>query len=159
MHACGHDLHTAALCGAALLLIPESSEKRAVKLVCGLVLTLLLLKPLRSPDIGRFAEILNTPRLGESGLAEKTDALSLDLCRELIRSGTEEYIWDAAQRLGISHLGIRLGMRDGEELPYPWTIELTGEYTSLQKEQLSLLLEGDLGIARERQVRSTDDAG
>ena len=40
----------------------------------------------------------------------------------------------------------------------PWSIALTGTVTEEQKEKLSLLLEGELGIPRQRQTWSADDA-
>ena len=71
---------------------------------------------------------------------------------ELTRSTT-------ARRLGIGRLGIRLRLKTEGGLPCPWSIDLTGEASAQQRERLSLLLEGELGIPRERQVWSTDDVG
>ena len=148
----------AVFCGIALLLLPEGGEKRAVRLVCGLAMLLILLRPLLSMDAERFAELLSIRRLQADRLLEETDDLSLDLCRRIIMEETEAYIWDAAARLGITRLGVRVQLRDGEELPYPWSIDLTGDITELQREQLSLLLEGELGIPRQRQTWSKRDA-
>ena len=145
-------------CAFSLLLIPEGSEKRAVKLVCALVLTLLLISPLKELDAEKLTELLTVQRLSGEGITLDTDELSMELCTGIIRKETEEYIWDAARRLGISELGIRLRLSSGEGLPCPWSVDLKGNVTQLQKEELSMLLEGDLGIPRERQNWSRDDA-
>lgn len=148
----------AIFCSVVLLLIPEGSEKRAVKLVCAAMLTILLIRPLRELDTEELTELWTMESLRRNTLVEDTDELSMELCRRIIREETEEYIWDAAGRLGITRLGIRLKLSDGEGLPRPWSVDLTGEVTEKQKEQLSLLLEGELGIPRERQSWSMDDA-
>ena len=146
-------------CAAVLLLIPEGSEKRAVKLVCACLLTLLLIRPLKSLDVQRLTELLTAQRLEQSGLTEETEELSMELLESIIREETEAYIWDAARRLDIGRLGIRLRLKTEGGLPCSWSIDLTGEASAQQRERLSLLLEGELGIPRERQVWSTDDVG
>ena len=154
------DLAVAAVfCAVVLLLIPEGREKRAVRLACALMLTILMIRPLRQLDTERIAELLTLQRMESSGITAEADELSMELCERIIRTETEEYIWDAAQRLGIGKLGIRLRMKTDGGLPCPWSISLTGTVTGEQREQLSLLLEGELGIPKQRQTWSVDDAG
>ena len=149
----------AVFCAVVLLLIPEGSEKRSVKLICAVMMTILLIRPLRELDWERLTELLTVQRLQVSDIAQSADDLSRELCSSIIREETEEYIWDAARRLGITKLGVRLRLNDAEGLPCPWSIDITGSYTAKQKEELSLLLEGELGIQRERQTWSEKDAG
>ena len=162
IHILGEWVRTLAVgaifCAFSLLLIPDGSEKRAVKLTCAAVLTLLLILPLKELDTEELAELLTVQRLGDEGITLDTEELSMELCADIIRKETEEYIWDAARRLGISELGIRLRLSSGEGLPCPWAVDLKGNVTELQKEELSMLLEGDLGIPRERQSWSRNDA-
>lgn len=146
-------------CAVVLLLTPEGSEKRSVKLTCALMLTILLIQPLRRLDEEKLTELLTLRRLEETGLAADTDELSMELYSRIIRRETEEYIWDAAQRLGIRKLGVRIRLKDSGGMPVPWSIDLTGSVTQQQKEALSLLLEGELGIPPQRQTWSLDDAG
>ncbi|MBR3555670.1 MAG: hypothetical protein IKN89_07145 [Oscillospiraceae bacterium] len=149
----------AVFCGAVLLLAPEGKEKRAVKLTCAMMLTILLISPLRRLDARQLTELLTLQRMEENRVVEDADELSMEICSRIIREETEEYIWDAAQRLGIGKLGIRLRLKETRGLPCPWSIELTGSVTASQKEKLALLLEGELGIPEERQTWSVDDAG
>ena len=149
----------AVFCAVVLLMIPEGSEKRAVRLTCALVLTVLLIAPLQKLDARRLTELIALQRLDTAGFTEDADELSMELCTRIIREKTEEYIWDAARRLGIGKLGIRLRLKETGGLPCPWSIDLTGTVTDAQKEELSLRLEGDLGIPRQRQTWSVDDAG
>ncbi len=148
----------AAFCGVVLLLIPEGAEKRATRLTCALMLTILLIAPLRRLDTRQLTELLTMKRMETAGFTEDADELSMELCTRIIREEIEEYIWDAARKLGVTELGIRLRLRETGELPCPWSIALTGTVTEEQKEKLSLLLEGELGIPRQRQTWSADDA-
>ncbi len=146
-------------CAVVLLLIPEGREKRAVKMACSVMLTVLLIRPLRELDMERLTELLTLQRLEKHSLTEKADELSEELYRSVIREETEAYIWDAAQRLGIRKLGVRIRLKSGGEVPIPWSVEMTGAVTERQREELSQLLEGELGIPEERQMWSVDDAG
>ncbi len=148
----------AVFCAVVLLLIPEGSEKRAVKLICAAMLTLLLIRPLQNLDVDALTELLGRYRLQTNTLAENAEDLSMELYRNIILKETEEYIWDAAGKLEIPRLGIRLRLKESSETVYPWSVELTGRYTEEQRDKLSLLLEGELGIPPERQTWSMDDA-
>ena len=148
----------AVFCAVVLLLIPEGREKRALKTVCSFMLLILFVRPLRALDMERLTEALTLQRIEKRSITEAADELSLELCRSIIREETEAYIWDAAQRLGIRKLGVRIRLKSGGELPLPWSIDLTGDVTARQREELSLLLEGELGIPRERQTWSVGDA-
>jgi hypothetical protein len=149
----------AVFCAVVLLLIPEGSEKRAVKFTCACLLTLLLIRPLRELDPEHLTRLMTEQKLRQTSLEENAEELSREVCSGIIRREAEEYIWDAAVRLGIGRLGIRMQLRTVSGIPCPWSVELTGEATQQQREQLSLLLEGELGIPGERQTWSFDDAG
>ena len=145
--------------GAVLSLVPEGSEKRAVRLVCGAVMTLLLIAPLRTLDVSGAALQPAELRRMMTGLREEAGELSDEAAEAFIRDLTEEYILDAAQRLGILRPGVRLTLRGSGEQSLPWAAEITGSFTEEQRGRLSALLEGELGIPEERQIWSGDDAG
>ena len=149
----------AVFCGVVLLLIPEGAEKRASRLTCALMLTILMIAPLRRLDPQKLTGLLTMKRMETAGFTEDADELSMELYTRIIREEIEEYIWDAARKLGIGELGIRLRLKETGGLPCPWSIDLTGTVTEEQKEKLSLLLEGELGIPRQRQMWSVVDAG
>lgn len=145
--------------GAVLALVPEGSEKRAVKLVCGAVLTLLLLAPLRTLDAETLVRQPAALRLLTEGFREEAGEISEEAAEAFIRDAAEEYILDAARRLGVPQPGVRLTLHGSGAQSVPWAAELTGGFTEAQRDRLSLLLEGELGIPAERQIWSVDDAG
>ncbi len=148
----------AMFCGAVLALTPEGSEKRAVKLVCGAALTLLLLAPLRDLDAFRLPELTVSGRVLTERLLAEAEAISEESRLALIRAETEEYIWDASRSLGIARLGIRLDFDWEGDIPVPRSISLRGSWTEEQRTRLSLLLGGELGIPASRQEWSPDIA-
>ena len=144
---------------AVLALVPEGSEKRAVKLVCGAVMTLLLLAPLKTLDAEKLARYPTELRLLTAGLREDAGEISKEAAEVFICDAAEEYILDAARRLGVPQPGVRLDLRrEGEDLVV-WAAELTGSFTEEQRMRLSVLLEGELGIPAERQTWSVNNAG
>ena len=145
--------------GAVLALVPEGSEKRAVKLVCGAVMTLLLVAPLKKLNAGEAAWQPAELRLLRESLREEAGQISREAAEAFIRAGAEEYILDAAGRLGILQPGVRLSLQGEGTASRPWAAELTGGCTEEQRMQLSMLLEGELGIPAERQTWSVNDAG
>ncbi len=149
----------ALFCAVVLAIAPEGGGKRALRMLCAVCLTLLLIRPLERLDLDRLTESLSRQKLLEAGLLEETEDLSREAWHRLIRERTEEYIWTAAAGLGIPRLGVRLTLRDGEELPYPWAAELRGYWTEEQRARLSRLLAGELGVPEERQTWSWEDAG
>ena len=147
------------LSALVLALTPDGKNKAAVKFVLGVMLTLLLLRPLKSWEPEQTALRFSELQLREHSLYETGEALTADLTEAFIRKETEEYIWSAAERLGISELGVRIILRRTENGPIPWEAALRGSWTEAQRGELAFLLEGELGIPAERQAWSRKDAG
>ena len=146
------------LSAVVLALTPEGKSRGAVKFVLGVLMTLLLLRPLvtwKPEDAAlRFSEL----RRSAAGFSESSENLGAELTEAFIRKETEEYIWSAAERLGITELGVRLTLRQTEDGTIPWEAALRGSWTEAQRAELSFLLEGELGIPQARQFWSGCDA-
>ena len=145
--------------GAVASLVPEGSEKRAVKLVCGIVMTLLLLAPLKTLDTEKLARQPTELKSLTDGFREEAGEISNEAAEVFIKDAAEEYILDAARRLGARQPGVRLTFRGNGAQVSLWAAELTGVFTEEQRRRLSLLLDGELGIPPERQTWSVNDAG
>lgn len=146
------------LSAVILALTPEGKSRGTVKFVLGVLMTLLLLRPLVNwkPENAalRFSEL----RRSAAGFSEYGENVGAELAEAFIRKETEEYIWSAAERLGITELGVRLKLRQTETGPIPWETALRGSWTEAQRTELAFLLEGELGIPQERQFWSRNDA-
>lgn len=147
----------AILSAVVLSLAPKGKGQAALRFLTGVLLSVLLLQPLREWKPERAAAFFSRERLLESALREETEQLAESVYRSFIQRETEEYIWNAAAELGVKELGVRIVLADGE-VPYPYQITLRGTMSESQREQLAFLLSGELGIPPERQDWSSTNA-
>ena len=161
MIALGNWLRTliagAFLVSLVLTLAPKGNSTAALRFLTGVLMTLLLILPLAKPetDVIDWADM---EKLRIAALEDEAEALTEKLYSSFIRRETEEYIWSAAEELGIETLGVSLTLDTDEAFPCPLEISLRGMYTEEQREALSARLESELGLSPERQHWSASDA-
>ena len=148
----------ALLVSLLLAFAPEGRARAALKFAAGVLMTVLLLRPLTGPEPETLYDRL-TSGLTEAAALEETAVKQAEavydsfICRE-----TEEYIWSAARELGIDTLGVRV-VTDAEATgTVPREIFLRGCVSETQRCELSRLLETELGIGPEHQYWSGTDA-
>ena len=138
----------AVLVAAAERLTPKGTIRKIASFIGGLVLLLVLLRPVTELRPGR---VELERRSYETAIARKTEELRRENSEALaqgIAREAEAYISDKAEALGCSG-EIRVSTRDtAEDLPLPWSVELTGRYSA----ELSEWMERELDIPAERQV-------
>lgn len=141
----------------ALALAPEGRGKAALKWCCGLMLCLAVAQSATKLRPEVLAEAAAEQRLLAERFALEQEETAWQLYRSIIQTETEAYIWKQAEALGVKALRLRLTLRDGTHCPYPYAISLQGAFTQAQQAELSGLLEGELGIPRERQQWSSSN--
>lgn len=120
------------LLSAAQSLIPPGTVRKAAGFTGGLILLLVLLRPVLGADL-ELLELADT----------QTEAMA-----SIIAEQTEAYILDKAGELGLE-VTVRVETRtEGNGIPVPWSAELTGSWS----QALASALETELGIPAERQV-------
>ena len=144
------------LLSAAQSLIPPGTVRKAAGFTGGLILLLVLLRPVLGADLDRLELDLSAYQAAvEARQAELTEAQT-EAMASIIAERTEAYIWDKAGELGVE-VTARVETRTGEDgVPVPWSAELTGA----RSRELAAYLETELGIPAERQVwheRNTED--
>lgn len=145
----------AAVCAAALALCPEGRVRRVLRLVCGAVMTVALLAPVREFDLDLYARA--AARYGEEAraLGESAEEESDRLSRSIIEDECAAYIWDKADTLGLQVSSVRVGVRwSGDGFWYPWEADLDISGDAAVLETLSAAVESELGIPRARQTFS-----
>ena len=144
------------LLSAAQSLIPPGTVRKAAGFTGGLILLLVLLRPVLGADLGRLELDFDGYQAEISDRQEELAAAQTETLAELIAEETEAYIWDKAGELGVE-VTTRVETRTGEDgIPVPWSAELTGQRSGA----LSSYLEAELGIPAERQVwheQNTED--
>lgn len=127
-------------------LTPEGTVRRICRLAGGLVLALAAVNPVLKLDEGAISRALTEYRVTAedygAALVEKNNLLY----KTIIEEETAAYILDKAKELGIScHVEVVFAY-DEQGNPYPSQVTVLGRLTQLQQDQLSRLIETDLGV-------------
>ena len=136
-----------ALLALAESLVTQEGIRRVLRLAGGVLMILVLLQPVVRMELGDL-------RFSPDALRQEAEALEEEYARQqeaALETGIEEelasYIWDKAQALGLS-CQVRVTVETGADgIPVPRSVTVTGAYS----EDLSEIIETDLGIPREQQ--------
>ena len=129
------------------LLNQGGTPAQLVKLLSGIFLSIIALRPLAQFDLGSLADLRFDYSMDAESAATEGENIAADALAELIKSNTEAYILDKAQSFGVS-LSVDVTVSD-DQIPVPQTVRLTGNASPYVKAQLSALLTDQLGIAKE----------
>ena len=133
-------------------LAPEGGAKRVCRLAGGLALLLAAAGPVTGALkggalTGTLEGWRERTRAVERELEERNDRFYL----AIIEEETAAYVMDKARELGIDcEAEVTYGY-DEEGVPCPWEIAARGRWTQEQREELSRLLEEELGVPARRQ--------
>lgn len=139
---------TAFAAGLARQLAPDGREQAAVRLVGGLLLVLAILRPLGSWDWEGLSLEAGSFRQETLRQTEKYEEEQIAALSAIIAEKTSAYIWDKADRLGLS-CTVEVTVSAGEDgIPLPDTVTITGAYHA----GLSALIEEEVGIPAGKQI-------
>lgn len=132
----------------AVILVKKPAMNRVVRLVGGVLILLVAIRPLLHLDMkdvsNQLEVFLEQYQLDTSFLTEKSQEMA-----DYIRAATEDYIEEQASAVGaILQAEVRLS---GGDLPVPVHVKLTGTANSAQIERLCEILTEDLDIPPEQQ--------
>ena len=133
-------------------LAPEGGAKKVCRLAGGMALLLAAVRPLTGLlDSGFLTQAVDGWRdraqSYELELEEKNDLFYLSIIEE----ETAAYIVDKAKEFGFDCQAEVTYGYDEDSVPRPWEVTARGSWTQEQREQLSRLLEEELGVPAERQ--------
>ena len=142
-------------CIAEVLLNKNSTIGQLGKMLCGLILIISIISPLKQislPDIAGYLDTINTDAYfyaNEGKTQAKSEAANI------IKSKTEAYILDKANKMHCN-INVEIAVSDGDEL-YPCAVIITGSVSPYAKEVLSTYIEESLGIIKEKQTWNSDN--
>ena len=132
--------------GVARQLAPKGREQALVGLVCGLLLTLALLRPLASLEGTEPEWDWEGP--SQAALAETYRQEGQRAISAVIAEKTEAYILDKADRLGL-RCAVEVAVAAGESgIPLPDTVTVRGGYSAA----LAACIEEEVGVPPEKQI-------
>lgn len=137
-----------AICMIAVLvnvLVKQGSIQNVVRLVIGLLLVLVVLKPLGAIDL----EALSLDLTGESLDLREPEQAYQEALRAHIKESTECYIEEYAKELG-AYVQAEVTLSE-DEYPVPAAVKIVGSLNEEQLEALYAYVTDSLGIAQENQ--------
>ncbi len=144
----------AAIISAITLMIsPESKVKRVVSVVCGFMILIALIKPLRGFDYGSFRQSYARMADDAGDFSAPLDEVNENLTRRIIEEKYAAYILDKGAALGFESLEVTVSAMltdDGWYYPDFVTIKTGGDDT--QKRALAYEIEAGLGVSSEELI-------
>ena len=142
----------AALLGAfALALTPAGKVRRVTQLLCGVVMAIALISPLREFDFETYSMGMASYRDTAATAAARLDETNDRLSRTIIESECAAYILDKARARGLTPEEVTVTVKWGEALCwYPYEATLRTEADERVRRELSSIIEAELGIPAER---------
>jgi len=130
-----------------LMISPENKVKRVVSVVCGFMMLIALIRPLREFDYGSFRQSYAQMRDNASDFSAPLDEVNENLTRRIIEEKYAAYILDKGTALGFMKLEVTVsaGKMDGS-LFYPETVTIKTDENEALKNALAYEIEAGLGI-------------
>lgn len=141
----------AIICGVALTVTPSGSVKNVLRVVCGALMTIVLVWPLTGG--GKLWSALDASSYSQRARAVAQGALEegTNISRDIIKQELESYVLDKAQSLGMEDVEVQVELRwSSEGCWYPVKVRLSAP-TALGRQALERVIEGELGVPPEEQ--------
>lgn len=132
-------------------LIPEGSIRKIGKLTGGLLLLLVVLRPLGELKSIDMSEILLDYRIQSEAYAAGLESENARLIKSIIEEETAAYIQDKATGMGIECRAQVTCSTDADGISAPESAAISGALTQEQIQRLSRLIEEELAIPAENQ--------
>lgn len=138
----------ACICGIALGLLPDSRARTLLKLLCGMILAVTVIRPVSGLKLEEFLRLDDLLADTASQTAAIGEAYSEKRYRQLIKEETAAYILDKATAIGVK-ITAEVGL---DETGIPALVRLSGEISPYNRELLADFISRNLGISKENQV-------
>ena len=139
--------------GLARQLAPPGKEQAMVRLVSGLLLALAILRPLTGQEWEELDWSAELPGLNAAEQAGTYRKQQQDVLSAIIEEKTEAYIWDKANRLGLS-CTVSVTAAAGESgIPLPDSAVIRGPYS----EALARCIDEEVGIPAGKLIWQEDE--
>ncbi len=143
----------ALLSGVVLALTPKGKWAAILTMLCGFMLLSMLISPAMRLDLEKLSRSIVEYKAQVGAYGEVLQEENQRLMAEIIEREAAEYIWDKAVQLdaGLEQVTVVTRLQE-DSYPYPYAAQLTGVEQGPVRDALAELLEGELGIAKERQT-------
>jgi len=147
---------------AALAITPSGSVKKTVRLIGGLILFIILIRPLKELDAGDIAFYNMQYRADYEKYEEKLITRNSSMIKTIIEDKLRTYILQKAADLGVECDAEVITRTREDGYPYPVRIifYIPAEPDPALRERLSYIVASELGVDEENQEwRLVEDEG
>lgn len=137
-------------CGIVCGIVKEGSAQKVLKLVCGIFLTVTMLRPLAGATLDHLMDIPESFTDDAARAVSSGESLARNSEAEIIKQKCEAYILDKASELDLS-LAVDITLSE-EDPPVPIAVRICGNITPYNKLLLEELILQNLGITKENQL-------
>ena len=142
----------AMLVALAEALIPAGTMRRVGKLTGGLLLMIVVLRPVIGMDYSALSENFSRWRQDLGSYQAQPEVTNFQVMKTIIESKSAAYIQDKAEGLGIlCQAEVKCSAENTRSYPYPASVTIKGNLSSGQIRQLQELIEAELAIPTEKQ--------
>lgn len=134
-------------CGIISQILSETKAKELIRLVCGIVMAIMILRPLSGTDLESLLEFPFADLTGAESYVAEGERAAFQQQERCISSACETYILDKARNLGAE---ICVDISLNEDL-LPVSAVIRGEIPQEIQMELQEVLTMDLGIPKENQ--------
>lgn len=138
----------ALICSIANRFLGKNGSGAAAKMVTSLVLVLAVVRPLVSMELSWESIDFNFTQQAQTVIAEGKQQMQNSMA-EIIKEQTRAYILEKAQQFN-ANIEVAVQLSD-QTVPTPVGVTLYGTVAPYAKQQLSDVIEKDLGISKEKQ--------
>ena len=132
------------------LLGKEKASGRLVNMLCGLLMSFTLIRPITHLQIDKYTYFSNSLSDNTQAVIAAGENYRINQLSAIIKEETETYILDKAQALNCT-LDVEVIIYKSDP-PIPTEVYINGNPTPSAKEQLTQIIEADLHISKENQI-------
>lgn len=136
--------------GIAAGLVPKGTARELVRLLCGMLLAVAVIRPLTGGNLGDLMDFSFLSTQEAEATAALGESMAKQSMAQIIKEETEAYILDKAAALK-AEVRVEVTVSDSGT-PVPTAAEFRGEVPADVRRQLETILQTELGIARENQI-------
>ena len=136
--------------GIAAGLVPKGTARELVRLLCGMLLAVAVIRPLTGGNLGDLMDFSFLSTQEAEATAALGESMAKQSMAQIIKEETEAYILDKAAALKAE---VRVEVTVSDSGTPVLTAEVfRGEVPADVRRQLETILQTELGIARENQI-------
>ena len=151
-------IYTGIVCSLALLLTSEGRVKKALTIICAVVMCAAITSPRAELDFDAYSKALVRCRSDAEKYTSQGEQYSKNLNRTIIEGECRAYILDKAEEMGAELSDVTVtALWSTEGYWYPHEVRITSSADETQREKLSYCIRTQLGISLDNQNWSNSE--